>query len=71
MPLMSMLCTPVMEAINSAADSGNLKARELASYWVGQGVGLVDKVRSCREIVQEFMEGCAEATEDLRRQFSD
>jgi NAD(P)H-dependent flavin oxidoreductase YrpB (nitropropane dioxygenase family) len=70
MPLMSMLCTPAMDAINSAADSGNPKACELASYWVGQGVGLVDKVRSCRQIVEEFMEGCAAATEDLRRQFS-
>jgi NAD(P)H-dependent flavin oxidoreductase YrpB (nitropropane dioxygenase family) len=35
------------------------------TYFVGQGVGLVDSVKSCRTVVQEFMEEFAEAVADL------
>jgi NAD(P)H-dependent flavin oxidoreductase YrpB (nitropropane dioxygenase family) len=36
------------------------------SYWVGQGVGLVDRVRSAEEVVADFMSDYAEAVERLQ-----
>jgi NAD(P)H-dependent flavin oxidoreductase YrpB (nitropropane dioxygenase family) len=65
LPLMSILSTPAFSSIDHAADAGNAKANELVSYWVGQGVGLVDSVRTCAQVVQSFMEEYAEAVERL------
>ncbi|MGE0741718.1 MAG: NAD(P)H-dependent flavin oxidoreductase [Hyphomonadaceae bacterium] len=61
MPLMAMLSTPPFIAIDRAAEAGNEKARELVSYFVGQGVGLVDQVRPAGAVVQSFKEEFAEA----------
>ncbi|MGH3758361.1 NAD(P)H-dependent flavin oxidoreductase [Actinophytocola sp.] len=66
MPLMGLLTRPAMEAIDRAAEAGNPKARGLQTYYVGQGVGLVDGVRSCARIVHEFITDFAEAVLDLR-----
>src|SRR3954468_5651678 len=66
LPLMSILSTPAFASIDRAADAGNARARELVSYWVGQGVGLVDSVKSCAQVVQEFMTDYAEAVERLQ-----
>jgi hypothetical protein len=41
--------------------NGNEPARELVSYFVGQGVGLIDQVRSAKGVVQDFREEFAEA----------
>ena len=57
---------PALRAVVNAAARGNEKAYELATYWVGQCVGLVDSVKSCRTVVQEFMEEFAEAVEELQ-----
>jgi len=65
LPLMSILSTPAFSSIDRAADGGNAKARELVSYWVGQGVGLVDSVKTCAQVVQDFMEEYAEAVDRL------
>ena len=65
MPLMSMLSTPAFAQIERAAEAGSTGAQELLSYWVGQGVGLVDKVRSAEQVVHEFMTDFALATERL------
>jgi NAD(P)H-dependent flavin oxidoreductase YrpB (nitropropane dioxygenase family) len=66
LPLMSILSTPAFQRIDQAADAGNPKARELVSYWVGQGVGLVDSVKSCAQVVQDFMSEYAEAVERMQ-----
>ncbi|MBV9291643.1 MAG: nitronate monooxygenase [Frankiales bacterium] len=66
LPLMSILSTPAFARIDKAADSGNPQARELASYWVGQGVGLVDSVKSAAQVVQDFMADYADAVERLQ-----
>ena len=65
MPLMSMVCEPAFKRIDKAAEAGNPKARELVSYWVGQGVGLVDSVKSAGAVVQEFREEFADALTDM------
>jgi NAD(P)H-dependent flavin oxidoreductase YrpB (nitropropane dioxygenase family) len=65
MPLMSMLSQPALMQIEKAADAGNPKAHELATYWVGQGAGLINDVRSARAVVQTFKEEFAEAISNL------
>ena len=56
MPLMGMVSEPAFARIEHAAAAGNGEARELVSYFVGQGVGLVEQVRSSRQVVQDFRE---------------
>jgi len=65
LPLMSILSSPAFASIDRAADAGNPQARELVSYWVGQGVGLVDGVRTAEQVVHEFMRDYADAVERL------
>jgi NAD(P)H-dependent flavin oxidoreductase YrpB (nitropropane dioxygenase family) len=65
LPMMGMLSQPAFQAIDKAAAAGNPKARELVSYFVGQGVGLVDQVRSATAVVQSFKEEFAEALGDM------
>jgi NAD(P)H-dependent flavin oxidoreductase YrpB (nitropropane dioxygenase family) len=66
MPFQTMLSEPALAAAQRAAEKGNPKARELVTYFVGQGVGLVDSIKSSRTVVQEFMEEFAEALGDLQ-----
>jgi NAD(P)H-dependent flavin oxidoreductase YrpB (nitropropane dioxygenase family) len=66
MPYQTILSEPALRAVVDAAARGNEKAYELATYWVGQCVGLVDSVKSCRTVVREFMEDFAAAIEDLQ-----
>lgn len=56
MPLMGMVSEPAFARIERAAAAGNTEAHELVSYFVGQGVGLVEQVRSSRQVVQDFRE---------------
>jgi NAD(P)H-dependent flavin oxidoreductase YrpB (nitropropane dioxygenase family) len=66
LPLMPMLSQPALAQVDRAADAGNAKARELVTYFVGQGVGLVEGIRSARAVVQDFQEEFAEAVEGLQ-----
>ena len=52
-------------SIDRAAASGNVAARDLVSYFVGQGVGLIDSVKSAGAVVQEFKEDFADAIEHM------
>ena len=61
MPLMGMVSEPSFQKIEKAVLGGNEQARELVSYFVGQGVGLIDQVRSARSVVQDFREEFAAA----------
>ncbi|WP_298308928.1 nitronate monooxygenase [uncultured Erythrobacter sp.] len=65
MPLMSLLSEPVMRALDQAAVSGNAQAQALSSYWVGQGLGLVEDQRGVGTIVQDFKTGFARGFEGL------
>ena len=61
MPLMGMVSEPAFARIERAAAKGDRQARELVSYFVGQGVGLVEEVRPARAVVQAFREEFLEA----------
>ena len=65
MPMQSLISEPAIHRATKAAEGGNEKARELVTYFVGQGVGLVDNVTSARSVVQSFMENYADAVEVL------
>ena len=65
MPLMGMVSEPAFARIEREAAAGNDNARELVSYFVGQGVGLVEQVRSSRQVVQDFREEFLEAASGL------
>jgi NAD(P)H-dependent flavin oxidoreductase YrpB (nitropropane dioxygenase family) len=65
MPLQSIISRNAFHAIDRAAAAGNTKARDLVSYFVGQGVGLIDSVKSASAVVQEFKEDFADAIEHM------
>jgi len=65
MPLQSIISRDAFNSIDRSAAGGNAKARELVSYFVGQGVGLIDSVKSAGAVVQEFKEDFAEAIEHM------
>ena len=65
MPLMSVVSEGSIRAATQAAEAGNAKARELVTYFVGQGVGLVDQVQSAGQVVQTFKAEFLDAVERL------
>src|ERR1700744_386821 len=56
MPLQTALVTEPQIRINQAATHPDAKARELATYFVGQVVGSLDRVRPARAVVLEMVE---------------
>ncbi|MGH7024101.1 MAG: NAD(P)H-dependent flavin oxidoreductase [Caulobacteraceae bacterium] len=65
MPLMSLVSESALRSADRAAAAGNDKARDLVTYFVGQGVGLIDSVRSAGQVVQEFKQEFLDAVETL------
>jgi NAD(P)H-dependent flavin oxidoreductase YrpB (nitropropane dioxygenase family) len=66
MGLQSLISGPALRSIGKSAANGNAQARQLDTYFVGQGVGMVDSVKSSRTVVAEFMEDFAQAIGDLQ-----
>jgi NAD(P)H-dependent flavin oxidoreductase YrpB (nitropropane dioxygenase family) len=56
MPLQTALITEPQLRINQAASHPGAKARELATYFVGQVVGSLDRVRPTRSVVLDMVE---------------
>jgi NAD(P)H-dependent flavin oxidoreductase YrpB (nitropropane dioxygenase family) len=56
MPLQTALVTDSQRRINQAAAHPGAKARELATYFVGQVVGSLDRVRPARSVVLDMVE---------------
>ena len=54
-----------MRRIDALATRGHPGAQALATYWVGQGVGLMNKVLPARDVVMAFIEDYLAATERL------
>jgi NAD(P)H-dependent flavin oxidoreductase YrpB (nitropropane dioxygenase family) len=65
MPLMSLVSENALRSAQRAAEGGNTKARDLVTYFVGQGVGLIDSVRGAGQVVQDFKEEFLEAVEHM------
>ena len=65
MPLQGLISRPAMVKIDKLAESGHEGAKQLATYYVGQAVGLMSTEQSARSVVYDFMKDYAEAVERL------
>jgi NAD(P)H-dependent flavin oxidoreductase YrpB (nitropropane dioxygenase family) len=65
MPLQSFVSEPALRKIDKLAEGGHEGAKKLATYWVGQGVGMMNQSKSVRSVVQEFKEDFLVAYERL------
>ena len=65
MPLMSLVSEPALRKVTKLAEGGHGGARQLATYFVGQGVGLMNSIQDTRTVVREFMEDYLAAVERL------
>jgi NAD(P)H-dependent flavin oxidoreductase YrpB (nitropropane dioxygenase family) len=65
MPMQSLISENALRSADRAAAAGNAKAREMVTYFVGQGVGLIDSVRSAGQVVQDFKTDFLDAVERL------
>lgn len=71
LPLQNMLAEPLLRRIDVLAAQGHPGAQQLATYFVGQGVGLMNKVKPAREVVREFIEDYLGAAERLGNSLPD
>lgn len=71
LPLQGMISEPALRRIDKLAATGHAGAQQLATYWVGQGVGLMNKVKPAREVVLEFIEDYVAAAERLGGSLAD
>jgi NAD(P)H-dependent flavin oxidoreductase YrpB (nitropropane dioxygenase family) len=65
MPLMSLVSEPALAKVTKLAEGGHPGARQLATSFVGQGVGLMNSIQDTRTVVREFMEDYLVAVERL------
>lgn len=71
LPLQSMVAEPALRRIDKLAENGHQGAQALSTYFVGQGVGLMNKIKPAREVVLEFIEDYVNAAERLGRSLDD
>lgn len=65
MPLQSQVTEVPLAKVTKLAETGHEGAAQLATSWVGQGVGLMTSSQSAKAIVYEFMEDYIAAAERL------
>ena len=56
MPLQSLVSEAPLAKVTKLAEGGHQGARQLATSFVGQGVGLIDSIQDSRTVVREFIE---------------
>ena len=54
MPLQGLVSEPALKKVDAAAAAGHEGAEALATYWVGQAVGLMNEERSVADVMMEF-----------------
>jgi NAD(P)H-dependent flavin oxidoreductase YrpB (nitropropane dioxygenase family) len=65
MPLQSFVSEPALRLVDKLAEGNHEGAKQLATYWVGQGVGLMNETMSAGAVVQKFKEDFLSAYERL------
>jgi NAD(P)H-dependent flavin oxidoreductase YrpB (nitropropane dioxygenase family) len=65
MPLQGLVSKRALARVDKLAESGHPGAKALATYYVGQAVGLMNAEQSVRSVVYDFMRDYAEAVERL------
>ena len=71
MPLQALVSEPALRRVSQLAEGGHNGARQLATYFVGQGVGLMNSSVSTRQVVYDFMEDFGNAVERLSATLED
>ena len=71
MPLQQLISEPALTRIGQLAEGGHGGAKQLATYFVGQAVGLMNQPTTARQVVYDFMEDFAAATEHLADMMSE
>jgi NAD(P)H-dependent flavin oxidoreductase YrpB (nitropropane dioxygenase family) len=71
LPLQSMISEPALRRVDALAAKGHPGAQALATYWVGQGVGLMNEVMPARDVVLAFIQDYLAATERLSNSLPD
>ena len=71
MPLQTMLTAAAQQRIGRSSSHDGSGAQQLATYFVGQGVGLLDRVRSAREVVADMVAEYLEVAGRFAAQLSD
>ena len=66
MPLQSLVSEAPLAKVTKLAEGGHEGAKQLATSFVGQGVGLMNSIQSSRAVVYEFMEDFLSAQERLQ-----
>lgn len=66
MPLQQLVSEPALREIDKRAEGGHSGARQLATYWVGQGVGMMNETTTVKNVVYQFKEDYLKATERLQ-----
>ncbi|MBT4487354.1 MAG: nitronate monooxygenase [Rhodospirillaceae bacterium] len=67
LPLQRMIAHPALMKVDKLSQSGHKGAQDLATYYVGQGVGLMNASQSARGVVYDFKEDFANAYERLSK----
>lgn len=65
MPMQSFISEPALRLVDKLSQGGHAGAQQLATYWVGQGVGLMNTSISAGAVVQQFKEDFLRAYERL------
>lgn len=71
MPLQSLVSEAPLAKVTKLAEGGHPGARQLATSFVGQGVGLMNSIQSTRDVVREFMEDYLRAVDRLSSTLED
>jgi NAD(P)H-dependent flavin oxidoreductase YrpB (nitropropane dioxygenase family) len=67
MPLQGLVSEPALKKVDAAASAGHRGAETLATYWVGQAVGLMNEERSVADVMMEFKNEYLEAFQRVER----
>ena len=71
MPLQSLVAEPPLRVIDKLSQGESQGAKDLATYWVGQGVGLMNEQMTAGQVVQGFKEDFLTAYERLSANLAD
>ena len=65
MPLQTLVSDTPLKKVKKLAEGGHEGSKELDTYYVGQGVGLINISKSTREVVYDFKEEFLKSYERL------
>ena len=71
MPLQTMVSEPALKKVADQAAIGHEGAKQLETYWVGQGLGLVNESISAGQTVQKFKEEFINSYERINKFFDE